>query len=97
MDEHICGQGGTLGIICTKIEEIQKDLVEIKSDQKVYLSNSQKADIDRAKYPPPELVGKKVSQLDRHETYFKIIWVLLGCAWGLLLVVAAVVLPKLLL
>jgi hypothetical protein len=95
MDDHACGQGQTLAVICQKIEEIRNDIEDIKQDQKEYLTKCQAADISRAKYPTPDVVNKEIASIVRHETYFKIIWVGLGCAWGLLLLVAGVVINKL--
>lgn len=95
METHECGQGGTLAVICNKIEEIRKDIEDIKADQKEYLAKCQSADIDRAKYPTPAIVNKEIAKIDRHDTYFKLIWVALGCAWALLLVISSVVFHKL--
>jgi len=72
-NNHTCGQGETLGVICTKIDQIQQDLLEIKSDQKEYLRTCQQADVDRAKYPTPEVVNKALAKLNSHDLFFKII------------------------
>lgn len=93
--DHNCGQGETLGIICTKIAQIQSDILEIKDSQKEYLEKAQQADVDRAKYPTPDVVNKQIAKIGQHDTYFKIIWAGLGCAWGVLLVLTGIIVQKL--
>ena len=94
MNDHTCSQEGTLAKMATQLTNIEEDVSEIKRGQAEILSTITAASIRSAKYPDPELVSKKLTMLERHELYFKIISVALGCAWAVLLLILGVLFQK---
>lgn len=77
--DHECSQGSTLATICEKLEGIVRDIKEIKENQKTYINEQKEqretlnqADIDRAKYPSPEVVNGYIKRVDAHDIYFGI-------------------------
>lgn len=91
--EHQCSQEGTLATICTKLENIEKDVCEIKTSQKVFIESLTSHEIRTAQYPTPEATAEVIKTVSRHETWFQIIWIALGGAWAILLIVLAAVAP----
>lgn len=85
-ENHNCSQGVTLAKICEQLERIKKDIEEIKDVQKVYLEKQQDAEIDRAKYPRPEVVNRYFQKVDVHDVYFGLMGIalvlLIGFASG---------------
>jgi len=86
--EHTCGQGVTLAKICEQLERIKKDIEEIKENQKEYLNKQQDSEIERAKYPEPEVVNRYFQKVDAHDVYFGLIGValllIIGFASGII-------------
>ena len=86
--DHNCSQGVTLAKICEQLERIKQDIDEIKQDQKEYLEKQQGVEIDRAKYPRPEVVNRYFQKVDVHDVYFGLIGIALllivGFASGVL-------------
>lgn len=76
-DNHNCSQGVTLAKICEQLERIKRDIEEIKEDQKEYLEKQQLAEVDRAKYPRPEVVNRYFQKVDVHDVYFGLIGIAL--------------------
>lgn len=70
---HECTQKATLATICATLEQLREDIKEMKTDQKLYLSQAQKADVERAKYPSPEKVSALVDKITIHDTLFLIL------------------------
>ena len=89
-EQHPCKQGPTLAVICEKLEGIEKNIEEIKTDQKAITTAVTEAALVRAQYPSPTFVNKAIAKLDRHDLYFKIMWVALGCAWAVLLIFVSI-------
>jgi hypothetical protein len=82
---HDCSQGTTLEIICRQLNSIEEEIKEIKNDQKEYLEKVQQIEIDRAKYPSPDTVGKYMKKVDAHDIYFGILSVIMGILIALLI------------
>ena len=95
MEEHECGQKTTLATICVKLENIESDVKEIKESQKMFESHVSNLVLDLAARPPSEVIKSSILKVDRHEIYFKIIWVALGGAWSILLIGIAIFLTNL--
>jgi hypothetical protein len=93
--KHPCKQGPTLAVICEQLNGIEKSVEEIKTDQKALATAVTQAALNSAQYPSPQFVNKSIAKLDRHDLYFKVIWVALGCAWAVLLIVVSIMLNKL--
>lgn len=85
IDLHECAQEKVLTTICVKLENIEKDILDIKQGQMIFMQGLREREIKAAKYPEPDFVNKSIAKIDRHELYFKIIWVVLGFAWVALL------------
>ena len=85
MDNHPCTQEKVLATMCEQLKNIEADIKEIKDTQIVFMKNVNALMLDIAKRPTPEDMGKALSKIERHELYFKIIWVLGAVGWGALL------------
>ena len=99
--DHECSQSTTLATICEKLEGIVRDIKEIKENQKEYMSEQREgrdqmnqADIDRAKYPSPEVVNGYIKKVDAHDIYFGIIAVAIGAMLTLMIGLATGALQK---
>jgi hypothetical protein len=88
MERHDCSQGTTLEVICKQLDAIALEIKEIKKDQKEYLDKVQEIEIDRAKYPSPDTVGKYMQKVDAHDIYFGILSVCVGAILAILIGIA---------
>lgn len=88
MERHDCSQETTLEIICKQLDAIALEIKEIKKDQKEYLDKVQQIEVDRAKYPSPETVGKYMQRVDAHDIYFGIISVIISAIIAVLIGIA---------
>lgn len=83
--KHPCNQEATLATICEKLVNIEEDIREIKDSHRVFMDSLTSSMTNSAKYPSPDFVNKAVAKLDRHDLYFKIIWVVGSFGWVILL------------
>ena len=89
-DKHACTQERVLATMCEQLKNIESDIHEIKETQRSFMESTNVLMLDIAKRPSPENMAIAMSKLDKHETYFKIIWMALGGAWSVLLVILGI-------
>jgi hypothetical protein len=82
---HNCTQERVLATMCEQLKNIENDIRDIKDGQAMFVLGLNAAQINSAKYPPPEAVNKQFAKVDRHDTYFQIIGAAVLAAWALLL------------
>lgn len=85
--EHQCTQEKVLATMCEQLKNIECDIADIKQGQMMFMAGLREREVNAAKYPEPDFVNKSIAKIDRHDTYFKIIGVVIAAAWGLLLFV----------
>jgi hypothetical protein len=88
-ERHDCSQGATLATICAQLKNIEDDIKEMKETQKRYLEDQKlafdlinAANINRARYPPPDDVARYFKRVDAHDIYFAIMGVCLIAMFG---------------
>ena len=89
-DKHPCTQERVLATMCEQLKNIEADIKEIRDGQRVFMQSLSDSQTNSAKYPSPDFVNKSIAKLDRHELFFKIIWIALGGAWSVLLVILGI-------
>jgi len=87
---HVCSQEGVLATMSNQLKNIESDIADIKQGQMKFMVGLREREVNAAKYPDPEFVNKSIAKLDRHELFFKIIWIALGGAWSVLLVILGI-------
>jgi len=87
---HVCSQEGVLATMSNQLKNIESDIADIKQGQRVFMQSLSDSQTNSAKYPSPDFVNKSIAKLDRHELFFKIIWIALGGAWSVLLVILGI-------
>ena len=88
-----------MSVICSKLENLEKvisemketqkeDMIEIRFTQIAFMEKIEKITLNSAKYPTPDGVADSIRKIERHDTFFSIIWVALAAAWALLIFLA---------
>jgi anaerobic C4-dicarboxylate transporter len=87
--QHNCEQGTTLEIICKQLVSIEKEIKEIKDDQKEYLKKVNEIEIEIASRPTAEEQKATMAKVQAHDIYFAIMAVVLGGVLTLIIGIAS--------
>jgi hypothetical protein len=80
--DHNCTQGATMAMICEKLENLEKTIADIKSDQKEQLEKLESIQLSLAARPDAKLLQKTIAKVNAHDIYFGLMGIALGFIIG---------------
>ena len=78
VEMHDCSQGATLATICEKLDQIEKMISTFKTELSDQRITQNKMELEIAKITPLEEVKDAIRKVALHETYFKIMYFVVG-------------------